>query len=90
MTYDAALVARRGLGADELLLASAPFAAAVRWAFFAEKVGTDLAELRAAVALDPPDGLGGQPLMDFIAQRRRLRAELASREAALLLDDADA
>ena len=83
MTYDAVLVARRGLGPAELRLGQPGFLRAVRWALYAEKVGADLPELRSAVATDPPDGLTGANRTAFMANRRHLRESLAATEAAL-------
>jgi hypothetical protein len=87
VTYDAALVARRGLGPDELRLAEPDFLAAVRWAFFAERGAADLDELRAAVAHEPPDALTKRERLEFIERRKRLRADLAEREAVLYPPD---
>ena len=83
MSYDAALVARRGLGADELRLIDPGFAAAVRWAFFAEKVGADLPALRADVTRDPPEGMTGQALVDFQTTRNQVRSTVAELDALL-------
>lgn len=81
------LVARAGLGAAEIALAQPAFLAAVRWALFAEKVADGLADLRAAVATDPPDGLRGADRMAFIETRKRLREDLRQRLAALHLGE---
>ena len=89
MTYDAVLVARRGLGPAELRLGQPGFLRAVRWALYAEKVGADLPELRSAVATDPPDGLTGAGRTAFMANRRHLRESLAATEAALYPEDRD-
>lgn len=89
MTYDAVLVARRGLGPAELRLGQPAFLRAVRWALYAEKVGADLPEIRTAVATDTPDGLIGASLTEFMANRKRLRESLAATEAILYPEDDD-
>jgi hypothetical protein len=87
MTYDAVLVARRGLGPTELRLARPAFLRAVRWALYAEKLSTDLPEMRAAVATDLPDTLVGAERTAFMAARTKLRATLAETERALYPPD---
>ena len=89
MTYDAVLVARRGLGPAELQLAVPAFMRAVRWAVFAEKFGADLTEIRAAVATDPPARLEGAALTEFIANRNSLRRSLKVMETLLYPEDED-
>ncbi len=89
MTYDAVLVARRGLGPTELRLAAPEFLRAVRWAVFAEKLAADLPAVRSAVATDPPDGLMGADLTAFMARRTKLRGSLAELEALLYPEDGD-
>jgi len=86
--YDAVLVARRGLGADELRLASEAFRDAVRWASFAEATYSDTPELEAIVA-QSPDGLTGQTRTDFIANRAAARTEIKRRRVLLLLEEPD-
>lgn len=76
MTYDAVLVARRGLGVDELRLLSPRFMQAVRWALFAEKVSAGIGQMRAHLR-DSPSGLTGQALTDWKAMRTAVRAEVA-------------
>jgi hypothetical protein len=88
MAYDAALVARRGLGPDEIRLIEPTFAAAVRWALFAEKLSPDLADLRR-VDHDPPDALTGAARTQFMAARSKAR-EQYRRELALLYPDDEA
>lgn len=77
------LVARRGLGPDELRLIEPEFASAVRWALFAEKLAPDVAELRRLTAHDPPDGLIGPARVKFMDARTKNR-DLLNREIALL------
>ena len=89
MTYDAVLVARRGLGPAELRLGRPAFLRAVRWALYAEKVGAVLPEIRQAVATDPPDGLTGAARTAFMANRTHLRESLAVTEAILYPEDGD-
>lgn len=89
MTYDAVLVARRGLGPTELRLARPAFLRAVRWALYAEKVSADLPEIRSAVATDPPDALMGADRISFMATRTKLRESLAERESLLYPEDGD-
>jgi hypothetical protein len=89
MTYDAVLVARRGLGPAELRLARPAFLRAVRWALYAEQLSGDLPEIRTAVATDPPDSLTGADLIRFMANRKSLREGLAETEGALYPPDED-
>jgi len=88
VTYDAVLMARRGLGADELRLASPGFLDAVRWAAYAQLTyeGTD--ELQAAAAQEP-HGLAGAQFTRFQGNRTALRDEIKRRRTLLLLDDTD-
>jgi hypothetical protein len=87
MTYDAILVARRGLGPDEIRLIQPAFASAVRWALLAEKLAPDVADLRRLVALDTPDGLTGAARVAFMDSRRKARAALKVEEAMLYPPD---
>ncbi len=89
MAYDAVLVARRGLGVEELRLASRPFAEAVRWALFAETAAPQLEGARELVATDPPDSLSGAERTEHIAARGRARERVREIEA-LLYPDGDA
>jgi len=89
MTYDAVLVARRGLGPSELRLAVPALMGAVRWAMFAEKFGADLPELRTAVATDPPDALVGADRAAYMARRTALREQLKLTEEILFPGDDD-
>jgi hypothetical protein len=89
MTYDAVLVARRGLGPTELRLAQPAFLRAVRWALFAEKAGDGLAEMRAAAATETPDGLTGAALTTFMVSRSAVRDQLAETERLLYPKDDD-
>jgi hypothetical protein len=89
MTYDAVLVARRGLGVDEQRLATTVFMDAVRWAVFAESLAPELTGLRRVVETDPPDSLTGQARTAFMAQRIECRAQLKRVEAALFPPDED-
>ncbi len=59
MIFDAVLVARRGLGVDELRSLTPLFASAVRWAVFAEQVAPDLQAAERVARTDPPDELLG-------------------------------
>ncbi len=88
MTYDAVLMARRGLGADELRFASPGFMDAVRWAAYAQLTyeGTD--ELQAAAAQEP-HGLTGAQFTRFQAVRTGAREEIKRRRVLLLLDEPD-
>lgn len=83
MTYDAVLVARRGLGVDEMRLIAPGFGAAVRWAVFAEKMSEGLDEQRSAARADIPPGLTGAQRIEFTASRNRLREDLKLRDAIL-------
>jgi hypothetical protein len=85
--YDAVLVARRGMGPDELRLISTRFAAAVRWALFAERASRPLEDIREAVRRDPPDELKGARRTEFMTARTRMRAQLAELEATLFPPD---
>ena len=87
MTYEAVLVARRGLGIAEMRLIDPLFASAVRWAIYAEKLSDGLGELRQSARSDTPDGLKGPALIRFITQRSAVREELKKREAALYPPD---
>jgi hypothetical protein len=89
MTWDAVLVARRGLGMDEQRLAAPAFAEAVRWALFAERLSPQLAELRVVAATDPPAQLAGQDRMNFIENRKRARELLTQTEQTLYPPDED-
>jgi hypothetical protein len=88
VTYDAVLVARRGLGAAELELAGPGFLAAVRWASYAIRICDGLDDLKA-IADEKPSGLAGQSLIDFQAKRSATRAEIKQRRVRLLLEDPD-
>jgi hypothetical protein len=88
MAYDAALVARRGLGPDEIRLIDPTFAAAVRWALFAEKLSPDLADLEK-LDRDPPDSLTGSARTQYISARRQAR-EQRDAEMALLYPEGEA
>jgi hypothetical protein len=85
--YDAVLVARRGMGPDELRLISTRFASAVRWALFVERASRSLEDLREAVRRDPPDELTGARRTAFMTARTRMRAQLADLEATLFPRD---
>ena len=87
MTYEAVLVARRGLGIAEMRLIDPLFASAVRWAIYAEKLSDGLCELRQNAGSETPDGLKGGALIRFITQRNAVREELKKREAALYPPD---
>jgi hypothetical protein len=89
MTYDAALVAERGLGVAELRLASPVFLQAVRWAAFVGRAAPSLAPLQALVATDPPAGLAGQALTTFIRERSQAREQLRDLVAVLYPPDED-
>ncbi len=83
MAYDAVLVARRGLGPDEIRLIEPAFASAVRWALFAEKLAPDVADLRRVTTNEPSDALAGAARIAFIRARSTARASLAEEEALL-------
>lgn len=88
MTYDAVLVARRGLGADELRLAAPGFLDAVRWSVWAEHLLPALDSAEAAAEREP-NGLTGQKLNDAIQERVKARERKRLLRQALLLDDGD-
>jgi len=90
MTYDAVLVARRGLGADEIRLIDPRFLAAVRFALFAEQLGEGISELRAAVERPIKSDEIGPDAQAFMALRKSMRDDLAARDAALYPPDGDA
>jgi hypothetical protein len=79
-------VARRGLGPDELRLASPPFLDAVRWTVFAEKVYAEVDAWQPA-AQQSQEGLKGQMLNDVIASRKAARETIAQLRGELLLTD---
>jgi hypothetical protein len=86
MAYDAALVARRGLGPDEIRLIEPTFAAAVRWAYFVEKISPDVADLRR-LDHDPPDALAGAARTEFMAARSQARKQYRVEMALLYPED---
>lgn len=88
MTYDAVLVARRGLGADELRLVAPGFLDAVRWSVWAERLAPGIGDLETVVATEPT-GLAGKALMEHIARRSDARKRLARLRRDLMLDDGD-
>jgi len=83
------LAARRGLGVDEMNLASPAFAAAVRWAVFAETAGADFGEMKAAAEAEVPEHLrkGGAELVEFRKSRERIRGTVKDLEAVLFPRD---
>lgn len=81
------LTARRGLGIDELRLIDPRFAAAVRFALFAEKLADGIGRLRAEVKSEPPASLQGKAFTDFTAMRAAMRADLKQRDEALYPPD---
>ena len=83
------LVARRGLGIDELRLIEPAFQSAVRWALFAEQVAKPLDESRRAASHDPPDHLSGKARNEFMSNRKAIRADIARLEAAIYPQDDD-
>lgn len=89
MTYDAVLVARRGLGIDEMRLISPQFGAAVRWAVFAEKLTDGIGESRGNAEMAMPDGLTGQQRTDFMGRRTKIREHLKQLDAVLYPEDDD-
>lgn len=88
MIYDAVLVARRGLGADEFRLVSPGFLAAIRWAVYAEMIDKGADELRSMAGQDAR-GVAPTDLPRFIAANKAARDEVTRRRHLLLLDGAD-
>lgn len=73
---------RRGWGAEQDL-ADGAFAAAVRFALFAEKMSQGLDEMRQQAAADPPTGLTGKAFTDWMGNRERVRKDLERVDRAL-------
>lgn len=93
MTYDAVLVARRGLGVEEMRLIDPVFKAAVRWATFIDKAYEPVPDLIAAANAEYPDpkpnpASEGARRNEFMAKRRAAREELARIRKMLMLDEA--
>ncbi len=80
------MVARRGLGADEVERMTPAFAALVRWALIVEKGYEPVPELERVAAMDPPDGLSGSSLVDFRGNRGKARDALLAIRSWLLLE----
>lgn len=87
LTYDALLVARHGLGADEQRLASDELLEAVRWVLFAEKAAPELAEWRRVVGMKASE-LDGQARIDLMASQRVAR-DLVKRAVPILFPEDD-
>lgn len=87
MIFDAVSVARRGVGAEELRLASPAFLDAVRWAAYAERMW-DGVEEQKALAASTPHGLSGAAMTEFLGERTKARAFVKQRRELLLLAEA--
>lgn len=66
---------------------SAEFRSALHWALFAERLTSDLADIRAAANVDIPVELSTAEAMSARSNRRRAIEQLAEISGALLLTD---
>jgi hypothetical protein len=82
MTWNAVLVARRGLGVEEVRLMTGPMAVAVRWAAMAQQLAPDLATVEQVAGTDPPDELLGKKIDPEQARQKALLAFQQNRARA--------
>lgn len=97
MTFNAVLVARRGLGVEELRLLTPEMSAAVRWAVMAESMVPRLEAAEEVARTEPSNellGLKSDPaaerqkaLAEFRARRERARKFAAQWRPILFPDD---
>lgn len=89
MSYDAALVARRGIGADELARMGPAFGVLVRWAMIVEKLYAPVPEAMRVASMDPPGGMTGPDLVEFRANRGMARDIVREIRRTLFLEEPD-